>query len=288
MSFYCSLAEAREELLATSNTADDNRLLRYVRMVSRRINKIMTGQSQRAYFWPVIKEEQVPLDGRHINSAQNLLLLRGLPPLLEIDAVTADGSDISTTVSGYPLGVPFFDQLHMSSSGSGWYSYLCSNGGDPAYAAIAGVWGYHSDYPNAWVQVDALAAQQTADAGNFTVADADGADQDGITPRFSPGMLVKIDDEVELVTAVNTTTNVVTATRHQNGTEAAVHAAAEPVYVWQTEDPIRRVTARQAALMVARRGAFQTETVDGVGTVSYPQDLLNELAEVLTEYINAR
>jgi hypothetical protein len=287
MTFYCSLADAREELLASEKTVDDNRVLRYVRMVSNRINLLMIGKSQRPYFWPVTKQEQVPLDGRHINSAQNLLLLRRLPPLLAISAVTADGSDISSTVEGYPLGAPYFDQLRITSNGSTWYSYLCNNGGDPGYAAITGVWGYHSDYANAWVQVDALTVEQSAIATSFTVADADGEDQDGITPRFSPGMLVKIGDEVELVTAVNTGNNVISASRHRNGTTAAVHVIATPIYVWQTEDPIRRVTARQAALMVARRGAFQVETVDGVGTVSYPQDLLNELAEVLTEYINS-
>lgn len=286
MTFYCSLADAREELLATPNTLDDNRLLRYVRMVSARINKLMSGRSQRAYFWPVTREEKIPLDGRHISSYYNTLLLRGLPPLLAISTVSADGSDISSTVEGYPQGAPYFDQLLITSSGQAWYSYLCSNGNAPGYATITGVWGYHSDYANAWVEVDTLTAAQTSSAGSFTVNNADGEDQDGITPRFSPGMLVKIDDEIELVTAVNTGNNVVTVTRHQNGTTAAEHAIGDAVKVWQTEDPIRRVTARQAALMVARRGAFQVETVDGVGTVSYPQDLLAELAQVLTEYMN--
>lgn len=287
MTFYCSLADAREELLATEDTVANNRLLRYVRMVSARINKLMSGSSQRAYFWPVTKEEKIPLDGRHISSYYNTLLLRGLPPLLAISTVSADGSDISSTVEGYPQGAPYFDQLLINSNGQAWYSYLCSNGSAPGYAAINGVWGYHSDYANAWVQVDALTVEQAVDALNFTVANADGEDQDGITPRFSPGMLVKIGDEIELVTAVNTGNNVVTATRHHLGTTPAVHADESPVYVWQTEDPIRRITARQAALMVARRGAFQVETVDGVGTVSYPQDLLTELADVLTEYMNS-
>lgn len=285
MTFYCSLAEARKELKATEATFDDNRLLRYVRMVSRRINLLMAGRSTRNYFWPVIDEVQVLLDDRHVNSYQNLLLLRGAPPLLEVTAATANGSAITSVLEGYPLGNSPIDQLRITSSGQSWYSYLC--GSDPAYAAITGVWGYHSDYANAWVQVDDLTVLQTDSAGTFTVSDVDGADQDGITPRLSPGMLVKIDDEIELVTAVNTGNNVVTASRHQNGSTADEHAIGADVKVWQTEEPIRRITARQAALMVARQGAFQVETLDGVGAISYPQDLLRELTEVLTEYMNS-
>lgn len=286
MSFYCSLAEARDELKATSNTLDDNRLLRYVRMVSHRINRIMSGRAYVPYFWPVTRQESLLIDARHIDSYRNTLLLRGLPPLLAVSTVSADGTDISSAIEGYPQGSPYFDQLRITSSGNGWYSYLC-NGCDPGYALITGVWGYHSDYANAWAQVDALTVTQTAGATSFTVADVDGADQDGITPRLSPGNLVKIGDEIELVTAVNTGNNVVTASRAQNGTTAAERLLGVAVKVWQTEDPIRRITARQAALMVARQGAFQVETVDGVGAISYPQDLLHELAAVLTEYINS-
>lgn len=285
MTFYCSLAEARDELQATSNTVDDNRLLRNVQIVSGRINLLMAGGARRNFFWPTIKQEKLLIDARHIDSYRNTLLLRGLPPLLAISAATANGTDIANVVEGYPQGSAYFDQLRITSSGQGWYSYLCG-GCDPAYAAITGIWGYHSDYANAWVQVDTLAANQAADATSFTVGDADGADPYGISPRLSPGNLVMIDDEIELVTAVNTGNNVVTSSRAQNGSTAAAHTAGDAVKVWQTEDPVRRITARQAALMIARRGAFEVETVDGVGIVSYPQDLLPELAQVLTEYMN--
>lgn len=284
MSYYCTLAEARDELNATANTASDNALLRQVLTVSRRIDRIMNGLSDQPYFLPRIKAEKVLIDPRHINSAENSLLLRGLPPLLAITSVTADGTDVTSVVEGFPQGEPLIRKLRITSSGQSWYSYL--NTRDPGYVVITGIWGCHSDYSNAWSQVDTLAAEQSAVAGSFTVSDADGADAYGITPRFSPGALIKIGSEFQLVTAVNTTTNVVTASRGQLGSTAVLHAISSLVYVWQVEDPIKRIAARQAALMVARKGAFQVETVDGVGTVSYPQDLLRELTDVLTEYMN--
>ena len=285
MTYYCSLAEARDEILATANTVDDNALLRRVQMVSRRVNQLMGGRTRRDWFWPTSKLEKVPLNARHIDSYFNTLHLRGLPPLLAITTVLADTTDVTAVTEGYPQGEPYFQMLRITSSGDPWYSYL-DDCDDPAYASVTGVWGCHSDYSNAWTQVDTLAAIQTVGATTFTVADVDGADPDGITPRLSPGQLVKIESEYQLVTATNTGNNVVTATRAQGGTTAAQHASGSGVSVWQTEDPVRRIVARQAALLVARQGAFQVETVDGVGTISYPQDLLGELAAVLSEYTN--
>lgn len=279
--YYCTLDEAKDELKA-SGTIDDNKLLRYIRQVSRRIDRIMGNRAGRPYFAPYLEDRKFRMDGRHIDSYRNTLLLRGAPPLLSITSVTADGTDVSGAVEGYPQGDPFFHRIRITSSGDPWASYISSD--DPPYAVVTGVWGYHSDYASAWLAVDTLAAQQAAGASSLTVANVDGADPYGIIPRISAGALLKLNDEFELVTATNTTTNVVSTTREQQGTSAAVHALAAPVAVFQVEDPIKRVTARQAAMMYARIGAFQVETVDGVGAVSYPQDLLHELAVTLTEY----
>jgi hypothetical protein len=42
-----------------------------------------------------------------------------------------------------------------------------------------------------------------------------------------------------------------------------------------------RAVTRQAALLYTRRGAFQVETLDGVGAITYPQDLIAELQVTL-------
>lgn len=282
--YYCTLAEAKDELLAEL-TVDDNKLMRSIWQVSRRIDKMMGGRSARPFFAPYAEARKFPLNMRHVNSQLNTLLLRNAPPLLSFSSVVADATNVTSVCEGYPSGDPWFRELRITSSGDWWYSYW-EDDDDPVYATVTGVWGYHSDYANAWLQVDTLAAGVLANATSLTVGDVDGADGYGLTPRISRGSLLKIDSEIYLVTATNTTTNTVTATPHMLGTTAAAHLIAAPVYVYQFEEPIRRVTARQAGLMQARRGAFQEQTFDGVGVISYPPDLLAELRAVLQEYQN--
>jgi len=79
---------------------------------------------------------------------------------------------------------------------------------------MAGVWGYNSDYLQAWQAVDVITVVGiNSSVTSFTVADVDGVDVYGVTPRISAGNYVLIDSEVMLVTATNTTTNTVTVKR---------------------------------------------------------------------------
>lgn len=281
MATYASLDDGRVELLATSNTIDNDRMLGYLRQVTRRINQIMLGRSMRPYFMPYIETRKVPINGRSVDSYHNTLLLDR--PLLELTTLIS-GTTTITAGEGYPQGDTPYHQLYITTSGERWSTYLCDNDGNPVYAQITGLWGYHSDYANAWVAVDTLAAGINSTVATLTVADVDGDDPEGFSPRISAGNLLKVGTELLSVTATNTSTNVVTVLRHENGSPAAAHSLGDTVYRWEVEEPIKRVTARQAALLSARRGAFQVETVDGVGTISYPQDLLRELADTLQEY----
>lgn len=280
---YCTLAEAKAELKADSTIGDDQ-LMRYINQVSRRIDLMMAGRSTRPYFAPYIEARQVPIDGRRIDSNRGTLLLRGVPPLMAFSAVTADGSTVTSTVEGYPSGVSPIQMLRMTSAGCSWQSYI--SGCDPAYAEISGTWGYHSDYANAWLGLDTLVGNLNASASTFTVNDVDGDDPYGFAPRISRGTLLKLDDEFVLVTDTNTSTNVVTVRRGYAGSTAAAHTTGITIYGWQVEEPIKRVTQRQAALLYARQGAFQVETVEGIGSISYPQDLLKEMAQTIQEYRN--
>lgn len=290
--FYCTLNEAKSELKATSaapNTqtpAQDERLLRYIRQVSDRVNLILTGKSTRQHFWPTIATRPTLISSSTVNSRLNAILLPYNSPLLEVTTVSADGTSVTSLASGYPQGASPIREIRLESSGGFWYGYL-SNCDDPSYASIAGIWGYHSDYANAWMLADTLsAAITTTTATTFTVADIDGDDLFGFSGRISIGSLIKIDTEYMLVTGIDINLNKATVRRGAQGSTAATHLISASVYVWQVEEPIRRVCARQAALFYARQGAFQVETIDGVGTVSYPQDLLNELASTLKSYIN--
>lgn len=283
--FYCTLAQAKAELKARE-TADDERLLRHVKQATARVNQIMTGKSTRQHFWPTIATRPILLDGDHVNSYLNTLLLGSDNPLLEITALSADGTVVTANAAGYPSGESPIKQIRISSSGDRWYSYI-SQCDDPAYASITGVWGYHSDYANAWLAADTLsAAITTTTETTFTVANIDGDDLFGFEGRISAGCLVKIDSEYMLVTGVDILNNRATVRRGFQGSTAATHLISAAVSVWQTEEPISRVVARQAGMLYAREGSYQVEVIDGVGAISYPQDLLSELARTLQGYIN--
>lgn len=288
MTLYCSLAEAKAELEANLTT-DDAKVLRYVRQVSARIDKLMSARRGRPYFAPWVEDRPYPLIPARINSWRGIYYLD--EPILSVTSASAAGTDITSLVELVPAYNAVVSQIRFINNCRSWYDYCPSTGVYPATLTIGGVWGYAPHYADAWLAYDQITTAVLAPGGTtFKVNDADGADPNGITPRFSPGLLVRFGggSEINEVTAVDTTTNTVTVNRAVNGSTAASGnvAIGTDVEVFQVEDVIRRVTARQAALLYARRGAFQVETVDGVGTVSYPQDLLTEMAATLDEYHN--
>lgn len=278
---YCTLAEARREHKATS-TADDNILLSYVRQTTARVNRLMLARAQWPYFGPSVEARQLLMDARYINSRLNTLKLDR--PLLSLTAAVAHETTVTDVAEGYPLTETPYHWVRITSSGLRWWAY--ASGCDPAYATITGIWGYHSDYANAWQEVDELAANALVGDTTITVTDIDGVDAYGLTPRISTGSLLKIGDGEEFleVTATDASTDIATVSRAVNGTTAEAYTSGDTVYVFQVEESIRRVVARQAGMIYARRGAYETSYLDGIGQTNYPQDLLNELARVVQGY----
>lgn len=285
--FYCSLDDARNEMAATKLTISHDQVMGAIRQVSRRIDLIMGGRSTRPYFAPYIETRTIPINAGTINSRRNTLQLPGGLPLLALTAASADGTVITSTAEGYPHGALWYRQVRINSGGDGWYCYV--NSCDYPDATITGVWGYHSDYANAWMNSGyTLSADITDSATSFTVSNIDGDDPYGFKPVFSRGQLVRFGTGTDygIITDTNENTNVATMVRGVLGGTGAAQTSGTAIYIWQTEEPIRRITARQASFLLARRGAFESSTFDGVGTVQYPSDLLGELATVLQDYLN--
>lgn len=278
----CTLAEARRQhKVADADTGDDVILLDNIRAVTARANKLMLGKSSRwDYFGPTIEARQIPLSAYLINSNANTLRLDR--PLLSLTAVVAYLTTVTSVAEVYPQGDGPYRHIRITSSGLRWWDYASDT--DPSYATITGVWGYHSDYDNAWLAADALAGDINASVTSLTVADVDGADLYGLTPRISVGHLLKIDSEFMEVSATNTASNVVTVRRGANGSTAAAHSSGATVYTWQVEGPVRDVAARMAGFKYARRGAYEASQLDGIGQINYPQDLLREFAAVIGGY----
>ncbi len=281
MTNYCTLDDTKKELKAKDavNTTEEPKLRNYIRTVSSRIDEIM-GTPRRPYFAPYTEQRKFRLSARRVNSWDNVFWLDN-SPILSVLSVLRGASDISSVVEIYTDREEVDRGLRITDNCSSWWD--CTHQRPPVFIYITGVWGWHEDYDNAWDKVDDVldAAGITATDTEITVADADGEDLEGYTPRFSPGNLIRIDSELMDVTAVNTTTNVLTVRRARNGTTAAAHLINADIEVYQVDIRIRRIVTRQSALLYARRGAFQVETLDGVGVVTYPQDLLSELKATL-------
>lgn len=282
MALYATLADFRAENKAV-NTADNNIALSSLRIVSRRIDSLLDPLRKRRVFEPIIEARKVRVTSDRVNSHDNTLRLDSS---LLVLTTTVLGTTTLTDAEGWPDSTaPPFPYLRRTTLGVSWYTD-CGSCGSPLFATLTGVWGIHRDYANAWMAVDVIAtANINASVTTLTVADVDGADAYGLTPRISAGNLLKIGDEYLEVTATNTTTNAVTVRRGVNGSTAAAHVIGDTVSVWQVEEPIRRVVARQAALIYARRGAYEVVGANDLGTeIRYPQDLLTELRATLQDY----
>lgn len=286
--YYCTLDDARGEMSATNLTIPDDTVMRAVAQVSRRIDLLMGGRSMRPYFGPYIEARTIPINAGSVNSRRNTLQLYDGAPLLALTAATADGTTVTSSAEGYPHGARWYRQVRINSNGNGWYNYI--NSCDFPDAVITGIWGYHSDYSNAWVNTGlTLSAALTASATTFTVSDIDTEELYGFAPALSRGHLLRFGTGTDyaLLTKTNILTNTGTMVRSVLGSTGVAQDSGAAIYTWQVEEPVRRITARQAVFWLARRGAFEVTNFDGVGSVQYPSDLLTELADIIRDYQNS-
>lgn len=287
MNYYTTLAKAKAELKATS-AGDDSKLLPYIGDVSARIDAEMSNQfPMRPYFLPTSETRKFPIARDRVNSGwANLFMMQR--NCLSFSQVLADTTDITSSVVSYPEGRIPFIYLQLTGSRT-WYNYCNSSSSPTTYLSVTGIWGFNQDWSNAWLtSTDSITTIGgiNSTVTTFTVADTDGANAYGVIPRFSAGNYIRIGTEYMLITATNTTTNTLTVRRGALGTTPIAHAQGAVIDIYQVDDVITRVVARQSALLYSRAGAFQVETLDGVGVVTYPQDLLMELRGVLQIYAN--
>lgn len=279
MTNYCTLDDAKNELKANSavNTTEEPKLRNYIRMVSSRIDELM-GTPRRPYFAPYTEQRKFRVSPRRVNSWDNVFWLDN-QPLLSISNVLRGTDDITSIVEIYTDREEVDRGLRITTCTSSWYDCTCQR--PPIFVKVTGEWGWNEDYDNAFDAVDTVkdVAGINATVTSITVDDADGKDLEGYTPRFSPGNLIKIDDE--LMDIISIAGEVLTVRRARNGTTPAAHLVNAPIEVYQVDIRIRRVATRQSTLLYTRKGAYQVETLDGVGVVTYPQDMLAELRATL-------
>ncbi len=280
---YATLAQVKNELKATSTT-DDALALLYADLATARIDSLMGQGFDVHYFEPFYEERVFGIARWRVNSLQRLFRVDG--PMLALDTVKVYNTTltIDTDVRAYPANITPFKTLQLIDAGANWYSTYYDADEEPL-VRISAYWGFHRRYSAAWQNEDALQADISASATSLAVADADGANWRNQTPRFSAGNLVKVESEYMRVLATDTTTNTLTVRRGENGTVAAAHSNGAAVAVFYPEDNIARACARQAAMLYARRGAFDSPLGQFGGAANYPNDLLAELRGALQGYV---
>lgn len=283
--YYYTTLQKTKDVMKAVNTLDDNLILQYIQIASMRCDEILNrGLPRRPFFLPYTEARYVKLDAYHVGGYNNTLLLDDL--LLSFTSATINTVDLSSNIRTYPPNAVPTQILQLNITTS-WAS-ICntSNVSFPTTeAVITGVWGYNGDYANAWQAIDTLETVGGINASvtSLLVADVDGSDAYGITPRLSAGNYIKIGSEIMLVIATNTTTNAVTVKRGELGTTASVHLENDVVSRYDVEPIISGVVARQVGQLYARRGAYDGQAGDGLN-VTYPPDLLSEMKNILTLY----
>ena len=291
-SLYCSLADVRQESLA-DNTVDDDRVMRLIRQFTSRINTKFKAFGT-SLFVPVIDTRYIGLYAGNISSWNRTLTLStygaGVSPLLELTAVSSNSQSlvIGTNVQTYPAApAPWYALQLMGDTWASWYNAACNpSTWGIQNATVTGVWGYNTDYANAWMAVDALAAGVNASVTTITVDDVAGFNPLGEYPRISPGNVIQIDDEWMDVISTDPDLNTAGVVRGVNGSTAAAHLISAVVSVYQVDESIRRATARQAAFLYSRQGAFDTMRIDGASVIQYPQDMPQEISALLDLFAN--
>lgn len=169
-----------------------------------------------------------------------------------------------------------------------WYN-TCGLVNQKSLAQVTGIWGYHQDYPNAYadtfdtVQDHPLLAIST----NMHVTDADGVDSYGRTPRFSPGQLLKVEDELLALRTVDTTTNILGVLRGANGTTAVDHPQNTAIDVYEVDFAIAQAVNRWAGYPYKRRGQYESSQFDASSGVSinFPQATPGDVLSILNEFM---
>lgn len=288
MTYYCTLARARVELDAKEVDAEEGQvLLDKIDQVSRRIDNLM--QSDLPYFAPFLESRQVLVERGRVNSTLNTFRLDG--NLLELTSVQLGGATlvVGSDVEAFPPSMSPIKELRLKRRDLSWYDASSITDDDLLFVTVTGVWGYRRRGATRWLRVGTLGAGIDDSESTLSMTGLSGETSTGGQPKLSPGSLIRIGSEYMPVLSTNGDSDRFEVIRGDNGTTAAAHALGDAIEVWQVEEPIAHVTAKQAALLYSRQGAYETRVADGMGGATvYPSDLLAELKGALNGYVKRK
>lgn len=128
--------------------------------------------------------------------------------------------------------------------------------------SITGIWGWHDRWTHAWRKSGDSIQIRKLDPGAswLLVGDVAGKDQDGISPRFQVGQLLRIKSETMRLIAIDRAGNRLQAQRGAQGAKALSHAVGAPIEIYQPPAAIRDLCLRYAELLLNSAGLLEAET----------------------------
>ncbi len=288
---YATLAQVKSDVI-TGQTADDELYLQALYWATARIDELVeypfVPMSETRWFDAT--RDNISRDGE-LSLYYPLLSITSVKDLNGATALTAwDGTSSGLATATYipePYGTsPYWSIQRMASGVSAVWSQTYSR----KAIAVEGVWGYHSDYANAWL----TAVDTVADAGGLdasvttvTVTDANANNAIGLATRLSEGALIRINSEWMQV--VDVSSNALTVIRGVRGTTASTHDNGDNVDVFQVDPNINRACVRIVTYLEERRGRRDEVSLDNFGIrVQLPNDLAREVTNILSMFPRRR
>lgn len=215
---------------------------------------------------------------RLYNATPNRYILLGAD-LLEVTSFL-NGNAVAVTTADYLLddvnNFPKFGIFLRDTSSIIWYPNTYAS--FQQAISLTGVWGWHDDYNNAWVQAGTLGAAITDTTGLSVTMTAGHA--------LATGQIWKIGSEiVQGSVSVNTLT---LNKRGDNGSTTATHLNGAAVYYWK---PVH--LAKMSALEIAHyayerrygKSVDSSATVTAAGIVLSPRDIPTMAQKFIKSFI---
>ena len=277
MNIYATLPDLRRALgLSAAQTGDDDRLLMALGAASR----LIEGYAGRVFY---------PVRAARTYSVIDPALLLLDSDLLALHSLTnGDGASIALdAVHTLPSGQAVVSALLLDRT-----QVVFTHSGDPVDAiTVDGTWGCHPGWAEAWrASGDTVQDAPLSDsATTLHVGDVDAPELTGYGQRFAVGQLVRIEDEMLAVLAVDTTTNALTVTRGANGTTITQHAQGTAIAIYAPPEDVRQVCLRVAAWLYRQPDAGFVQAAGGLrGQIAVPPALPDDVAQVLAPYVRVR
>lgn len=286
--FYATLHQVRESIgNLDGNTAGDALLLKYLRWATDFINHYKGRRydvrlATIPHDAPIARGSSFGVFDRAYSAGEavpSLILQDDLLDLVEL--TNGDGEEI---VAGSYVLQPNRSTPYSVLKLRGGEQWRANEDGNIAGAlSVTGLWGYHTDYENAFVDSldTVLNNPLTAGGKTITIDDAGGVAADLESPRFQVGQLLRIEDEFLYLVGVQDKS--LTVVRGYNGTTAAAHAQGTKIEIYRPEGFIVQACERLVKWRYTQRDtdSFDRTYNVGTGVVSTPTAVPVDVRDIL-------